>query len=97
MRDIILYYYDRKFIFYDIMNNDNTYIICDKDIQDINNVWVDYDSFNNDDNIKTLVNWIIRRKYDITCPIRDVKDIREDYNSVYKKHREEMEEWYILD
>ena len=87
MTDIILYYSDNseyknfdRFRFYDLINNQDI-----KDIKDIkiDNLWVDYSSFDmNDDtnDIKILIKWILYRKYSITCPMRDITDIKGGLN-----------------
>jgi hypothetical protein len=80
MTDIILFYSDNseyknfdRFRFYDLINNQDI-----KDIKDtkIDNVWVDYSSFDMNDDMKILIKWILYRKYSITCPMRDITDIK---------------------
>lgn len=97
MREVVLYYDSKftgynRYQFYDITNHH----MIDVDNSDINitinNLWVDYSSFHLDDefvnpygnkenNIYTLILWILKRKYFFICPIRDIK---ED-NELYKK------------
>lgn len=83
--NIILYYKEKddnkkeyknfdRLRFYDVINN--KYLKDIKEIKNIDNLWVDYSSFYNN-NIKSLINWILKRKYSITCQIRDIRDIRE--------------------
>ena len=110
MREIILYYNSNyrgynTFRFYDVTSN-NIVNVDDKDInKDINNLWIDYSSFHEDDkfinpyntnnDITTLINWILKRKYSIICPFRDVSDIRDisdEYINLYTNHRKEIEE-----
>lgn len=90
MGEIILYYDPKhKFRFYDTIRNNIINIDDIKTtINNVNNLWIDYSSFNinNEYNIKTLIFWILKRKYGFVCPFRDLQEIEnKEYIDFYKK------------
>ena len=71
-------------------------IINNEDLKDINirNIWVDYSSYYTND-LKHLIEWILKRKYLITCPIQNIDECNKEYINLYKEYRE-IDTWNII-
>jgi hypothetical protein len=102
LTDIILYFNilnKDRFSFFDPLNNIEIKDIKNKDIK---NIWVDYDTFDNN-NIYHLIRWILKKKYSFTGNIKDINEIK-DIN-LYKKYKdliatkntENKDEWDMID
>jgi hypothetical protein len=122
MKDIILYCEEReketfkKFKFYDNDINDiikNSNMSNMSNMSNISNIWIDYSSFcdnnsNKDTDLnKTLIRWILKKKYLITCLIRDIEEIEQmeetkennkKYINLYRDYKDykEIQNWDII-